>query len=168
MFKMLLFKHPSDLPLLLTSGELERVRRMERRLVRKSYRLRQEEALGVLFPPHCHHFPVHQSAAARRRFFFFPHPWNTESIFPRRRYQAVIRFFVLEMEFTFHTQVPDGGDKSSGVYSPEPSHLISWSLPHTAHLSDLMHVAPGADTPPTPSRTQTRIHTRGLDNFCIG
>ena len=54
---------------LLTSDEPERVPQMERRLVRKSYRLRQEEPLPILFPPHYHHFLVHQSAAARRRFF---------------------------------------------------------------------------------------------------
>lgn len=68
---MRLFKYSPDLGLLLTSHEPDMVSRAERRLVKKSYRLkRQEETSQILSPPHHHHFLLHQSAVARRCFLF--------------------------------------------------------------------------------------------------
>ena len=101
---MLLFKEPPDVRLLLTSHEPEMVSRVERRLVKKSYRLkRREEARQILFPPHSHHLLFHQPAAARR---CFSHQGNKEGIVPSRRNQAAVRLFVLRMEFTLQIRGP--------------------------------------------------------------
>lgn len=61
--------------ILLTSDEPKKVPRMERRVVRKSYRLRQEEPLGISFHPT---ITIFLSANQRLPDADFSHQWNAE------------------------------------------------------------------------------------------
>lgn len=102
---MLLFKEPPDVRLLLTSHEPEMGSRVERRRVKKSYRLkRQEEARQILFPPPLSPFSFPPTSGCQT--LIFPSVEQGRNSLPSRRNQAAVRLFVLRVEFTFQIQGP--------------------------------------------------------------
>ena len=131
--RVLLLKHPPDFCGLFALPGPEGDPRGERGLVAKSYRLgRQEEARQMPVPPDYHHFLLHQSGPARRRF-----PLGCR----RNKYSAALEAqrrlaFRSRSEISFpHSSAWMQQTSAARFSSPERSHLIYSSAPSETHLS---------------------------------